>query len=84
MVGCHLSRNPWVATDTRADMGMVDPIPTFSYLIRKIANDYPNLAYLHLVEPRVAGDHERASKDGEVSPVAVDSIACDADHALQD
>jgi NADPH2 dehydrogenase len=36
-------------------MGMNDPIPTFSYLISTIKRLYPDLMYLHLIEPRIGG-----------------------------
>ncbi|KIJ49059.1 hypothetical protein M422DRAFT_161606 [Sphaerobolus stellatus SS14] len=33
------------------EMGMKDPVPQFSYLIRTIRDMYPDFAYIHLVEP---------------------------------
>ncbi|KAF8300412.1 FMN-linked oxidoreductase [Clavulina sp. PMI_390] len=36
---------------------------TFSYLVREIRDRYPNLAYIHIVEPRITGDSD---KDGLV------------------
>ncbi|KAF7341348.1 FMN-linked oxidoreductase [Mycena venus] len=36
-------------------MGTVDPIPTFSYVISQLAARHPDLAYVHLVEPRISG-----------------------------
>lgn len=36
-------------------MGMADPIPTFSYLVSKLKDLYPNFAYLQVVEPRLQG-----------------------------
>ncbi|KAJ7115106.1 hypothetical protein C8R43DRAFT_1038984 [Mycena crocata] len=41
------------------EMGMTDPIPTFSYAISQIAARHPTLAYLHLVEPRINGNATR-------------------------
>ncbi|KAJ7793870.1 hypothetical protein B0H14DRAFT_3093905 [Mycena olivaceomarginata] len=38
------------------DMGMTDPIPTFSYIISQLAAHHPTLAYIHLVEPRISGN----------------------------
>ena len=38
-------------------MGMTDPVPQFSDLISKLS--HLNLAYLHLVEPRVSGNTDR-------------------------
>ncbi|KAJ7106665.1 hypothetical protein C8R44DRAFT_843125 [Mycena epipterygia] len=41
------------------DMGMADPLPTFSYVIAQLAARYPDLAYIHLVEPRINGNATR-------------------------
>ncbi|KAF7368594.1 FMN-linked oxidoreductase [Mycena venus] len=41
------------------DMGMADPLPTFSYVISQLAARHTNLAYLHLVEPRINGNATR-------------------------
>ncbi|KAJ7749804.1 hypothetical protein DFH07DRAFT_828423 [Mycena maculata] len=46
------------------DMAMADPIPTFSYVISQLAARHPNLAYIHLVEPRINGNTTRP--EGEV------------------
>lgn len=35
---------------------MKDPEPTFTYLIAKIRDLYPNFSYLHVIEPRIVGD----------------------------
>ena len=40
-------------------MGMSDPIPTFTYLISEIKTRHPNLAYMHVIEPRVEADVDR-------------------------
>ncbi|OSX62206.1 hypothetical protein POSPLADRAFT_1143778 [Postia placenta MAD-698-R-SB12] len=37
------------------DMRMADPRPTFTYLVRRLAELHPDLAYLHAVEAHVAG-----------------------------
>ena len=50
-VGFRISPwNPWQG------MRMADPKPTFAYLVSEAKERFPNLAYLHAVEPRVAGD----------------------------
>jgi NADPH2 dehydrogenase len=36
-----------------ADMRMADPVPQFTYIIQTIHDQYPDLAYIHLVEPPV-------------------------------
>ncbi|KAJ7871888.1 hypothetical protein B0H14DRAFT_3860580 [Mycena olivaceomarginata] len=41
------------------DMGMADPLPTFSYLISQLVERHPRLAYIHLVEPRIIGNATR-------------------------
>ncbi|KZV68716.1 NADH:flavin oxidoreductase/NADH oxidase [Peniophora sp. CONT] len=46
-------------------MRMPDPIPTFSALIKHLASAHPQLAYLHVVEPRVAADHDSEGDDKE-------------------
>jgi NADPH2 dehydrogenase len=52
-------------------MGMVDPIPQFSHIIRELKK--LDLAYLHLVEPRVGGtsamDPVYASTSHELGPL---------------
>ncbi|PBK70133.1 FMN-linked oxidoreductase [Armillaria solidipes] len=52
--------SPW---NTFQDMTMADPKPTFSYLAGEIKQRYPNFAYLHAVEPRVAGTTFRDEND---------------------
>ena len=32
-------------------MGMVDPLPTFAEVIRRIRFGYPDFAYIHVLEP---------------------------------
>lgn len=36
-------------------MGMKDPIPTYGYLVSQLRENHPNLAYIHVVEPRING-----------------------------
>ncbi|KAH9945561.1 hypothetical protein B0H21DRAFT_433960 [Amylocystis lapponica] len=45
--------SPW---GTVNDMRMDDPIPTFSHFVTRLAELHPDLAYLHVVDPRVTGD----------------------------
>lgn len=49
-------------------MRMPDPLPTFTYLVSRLASDHPNLAFLHVVEPEVSGAVDRTVKEGEVGP----------------
>ncbi|KIY73569.1 NADH:flavin oxidoreductase/NADH oxidase [Cylindrobasidium torrendii FP15055 ss-10] len=50
--------SPW---NRIQDMGMKDPKPTFAYLVSQVKERYPDMAYLHLVEPRVDGIELRDS-----------------------
>ena len=45
---------------------MTDPIPTFSYLVSRLAKDHPNLAYLHVVNVGFSGDVDDGVVSGEV------------------
>lgn len=47
-------------------MRMDDPIPTFLHLVKQMVKRFPDLSYIHLVEPRVAGNEDTAPKEGEV------------------
>jgi NADPH2 dehydrogenase len=51
--------NPWQG------MRMKDPKPTFTYFVSQAKERFPNLAYLHVTEPRVAGadDYDCAKSD---------------------
>lgn len=39
-------------------MKMNDPVPQFTHFVTALKANHPNLAYLHLVEPRIDGDAE--------------------------
>ncbi|KAI0633094.1 NADH:flavin oxidoreductase/NADH oxidase [Trametes polyzona] len=54
--------SPW---STFQDMRMEDPVPTFTYLVSKIVEEFPDLAFLHLVEPGLAGGDDIIAKSGE-------------------
>ncbi|CAG8604738.1 4150_t:CDS:2 [Acaulospora colombiana] len=54
------------AVTAAVDMRMKDPIPTFEYLIQELHDGFPQLAYIHLVEPRIAGDKDGREKDPEI------------------
>ncbi|PBK85286.1 FMN-linked oxidoreductase [Armillaria gallica] len=61
-VGAHRTAfrvSPW---STFQEMGMEDPITTFSYLATKIG--HTDLAYLHVIELRVNGTEEREDEPG--------------------
>lgn len=52
-----------VATE-RVGMCMEDPIPTFSHLVRKLAQEFSELAYLHVIEPGVDGISDNEVRHG--------------------
>jgi NADPH2 dehydrogenase len=37
-------------------MKMTDPIPAFSYLASQLKEKFPDLAYMHIIEPWIAGN----------------------------
>ncbi|KAH7929176.1 FMN-linked oxidoreductase [Leucogyrophana mollusca] len=54
--GIRLS--PW---NPFQDMGMKDPVPTYTYLVSKLAQY--SLAYVHVVEPRIKGAEVRPASE---------------------
>ncbi|THU79962.1 FMN-linked oxidoreductase [Dendrothele bispora CBS 962.96] len=67
-----LRLSPW---PTIFDMGMKDPIPTYTYLVTKLKELYPNLAYLGLIEPRTrGGDFEERELDERESNEFIQKI----------
>ncbi|TCD69883.1 hypothetical protein EIP91_005960 [Steccherinum ochraceum] len=46
-------------------MRMTDPKPQFSHIIENIAKSHSDLAYIHVVEPRVQGNSDRTVQPGE-------------------
>ncbi|KII91971.1 hypothetical protein PLICRDRAFT_154156 [Plicaturopsis crispa FD-325 SS-3] len=56
-----LRLSPW--SRFQEDMGMKDPVPTFSYYVRRLRDLYPDLAYIHVVEPRVDASESREPGD---------------------
>ncbi|KAH9852603.1 NADH:flavin oxidoreductase/NADH oxidase [Lenzites betulinus] len=57
-----LRLSPW---STFQGMRMADPIPTFSYLVSKIAEKFPDFAFIDLIEPGLAGAFDAEGKEGE-------------------
>lgn len=47
-------------------MRMSDPIPTFSYIVSRLAKDRPNLGYLHVINGGFSGDVDDEVTSGEV------------------
>ncbi|KAK7462993.1 hypothetical protein VKT23_007574 [Stygiomarasmius scandens] len=56
--------SPWL---TLLDMGMKDPVPTYSFLVEKLKDQFPDLAYLSTIDPRAGGGEyvERELKKNE-------------------
>ncbi|KAF9444072.1 NADH:flavin oxidoreductase/NADH oxidase [Macrolepiota fuliginosa MF-IS2] len=52
-VGIRLS--PW---SPFGSMGMDDPLPQFDHFVSTLKSEFPDLAYIHVIEPRVAGDKD--------------------------
>ncbi|KAK9461029.1 uncharacterized protein V1516DRAFT_623852 [Lipomyces oligophaga] len=48
-------------------MKMADPYPTFSYVVSRLQQEHPDLAYVHMVEPRVSGVVARSVQAGETT-----------------
>ncbi|KAF7296172.1 hypothetical protein HMN09_01085700 [Mycena chlorophos] len=56
--------SPW---NTSQDMHFDDPRPTYTYLVTELRNRFPELAYLHVIEPRVNGHNDVSPKDESAS-----------------
>ncbi|RPD63407.1 NADH:flavin oxidoreductase/NADH oxidase [Lentinus tigrinus ALCF2SS1-6] len=56
--------SPW---STFQDMRMPNPIPTFTHLVTRLAEDHPKLAYLHVVEIGVSGATDTIPAAGETN-----------------
>jgi NADPH2 dehydrogenase len=51
---------------SRLDMREPHPEETFAYLVSRLKDCYPDLAYIHVVEPRIQGDDNAEGKpDGQ-------------------
>ena len=46
-------------------MRMQDPVPQFTHFVTELRARHPDLAYLHLIEPRVEGYMSRNDEDIE-------------------
>lgn len=65
-VRCRRNTLGRIADWHRLDMRMDDPVPTFAYIAREVKSRYPELAYLHVTEPRISGSVGRDARVGEV------------------
>ncbi|KAK7031117.1 hypothetical protein VNI00_013722 [Paramarasmius palmivorus] len=48
-----LRLSPW---SEYLEMGMKDPKPTFAHLVMQLKERHPDLAYIHVIEPRIHGN----------------------------
>jgi NADPH2 dehydrogenase len=55
-------------------MKMVDPIPQFTHFVTSLKSKHPNLAYIHLVEPRIDGSIEIEDSNGKYDGESNDFI----------
>jgi len=54
--------SPW---NTYGDFAAEDPVPTYSHLVSELRRRHPDLAYIHVVEPRVDGIMDKELHDSE-------------------
>lgn len=47
-------------------MGMSDPVPQFSHLVRSLREMHPDLAFLHMIEPGIAGSGDATNTRAHV------------------
>ncbi|KAL4252354.1 Aldolase-type TIM barrel [Abortiporus biennis] len=48
--------------ETFQEMGMKDPYPTYSYVVNQLVERFPNLAYIHCIDPRPNSETVPADK----------------------
>ena len=60
---CYKALNYLVIVESR----LRDPIPQYTYLVNRLKELHPDLAYIHLTEPRFIGLELREVPEGEVS-----------------
>lgn len=58
------------------DIRMEDPVPTYTYLVDQFKRKFPNLAYIHVIEPGAPGNV--GPKEESVST----SAACAMDQSI--
>jgi NADPH2 dehydrogenase len=46
-------------------MKLKDPVPQSTYIVEQLKDRFPNLAYLHLIEPIASGDPDFADKSND-------------------
>ena len=64
-------------TNVVLGMGMEDPVPTYTYLVNQLSELFPDLAYLHVVEPRISPNGEdKVASPGQVHMVIFYVLPC--------
>ncbi|KAK9380398.1 uncharacterized protein V2V93DRAFT_258208 [Kockiozyma suomiensis] len=48
-------------------MRMKDLYPQFSYFVEQLQDKFPGLAYVHMVEPRAAGNNDQIPEEGDTT-----------------
>lgn len=54
----HVSHARSNTLSALSGMRIDDPQPTYSYLVGRLSDSYPELAYIHVVEPRLQSNGE--------------------------
>ncbi|KAJ7248981.1 hypothetical protein C8J57DRAFT_1357353 [Mycena rebaudengoi] len=54
--------SPW-STFNDMNSTPADPLPTYEYLVAQLKTRYPELAYIHVVEPRIKGDVDQPNHE---------------------
>ena len=60
----HLYLNIKITVETR----LQNPVPQYAYFVKQIVDRYPDLAYVHVTEPRLSGNWEIHDPVDEVLP----------------
>ncbi|KAL6302062.1 hypothetical protein BKA93DRAFT_737579 [Sparassis latifolia] len=63
--------SPW---NKFSDMGMEDPVPTFTHLVQRLADAYPDLAYLHHIVHRGAQNNSLSCVERSSPPQSNDFL----------
>ena len=58
----HLYLNIKITVETR----LQNPVPQYAYFVKQIVDRYPDLAYVHVTEPRLSGNWEIRDPADEV------------------
>ncbi|OJT04885.1 hypothetical protein TRAPUB_4357 [Trametes pubescens] len=56
--------SPWSAYN---DVAVADQVPTFSHFVTRLAEEHPDLAYIHIVQPGLSGTDDKDVEEGETN-----------------